>query len=83
MALEPATLFAFPNGALLKDLAALENIDPSDAAKILKLAFLAPDVALAIARGHKAKTVSMETIKDLQNLPVSFAANRRLFGLAE
>ncbi len=70
----------FENGAALKDLAARDGIDQGDASRFLPLAFLAPDLTLAILEGRQPVSLSTERLKRLGALPLAWSSQRILLG---
>ena len=65
----------------VKELAARENLDRSHVSGILPLAFLAPDIVAAIIEGRTGPNLTLTKLKRIK-LPVSWQAQRALFGVA-
>lgn len=63
----------------LESLAKAEGIHPKMMAQELRLAFLAPDILTAILQGNQPVGLTLTAM--LPNLPLSWAAQRRAFGL--
>lgn len=70
----------FANAAALKDLAERDGIDQGDASRFLPLAFLAPDLTLAILEGRQPVSLTAEGLKRLGALPLDWASQRTLLG---
>lgn len=70
----------FEQGAALKDLAARDGVDQGDASRFLPLAFLAPDLTLAILEGRHPVTLTAERLKRLAVLPLDWNDQRALLG---
>ncbi|MEM8936563.1 MAG: hypothetical protein AAGC77_09170, partial [Pseudomonadota bacterium] len=64
---------ALIDGRQLKELAAEDGVDKTDTAKFFKLAFLAPDIALAIIEGKQPPALTLEKLKRTKNLPIAWA----------
>ncbi|GHF70700.1 hypothetical protein [Seohaeicola zhoushanensis] len=48
--------------------------------RILPLAWLAPDIAAAILAGHQPAELSAKRLRDLPDLPLDRATERRVLG---
>ncbi|MEZ5983940.1 MAG: recombinase family protein [Parvularculaceae bacterium] len=70
----------FEEGAAIKDLAERDGIDQGDASRFLPLAFLAPDLTLAILEGRQPASLTAETLKRLGALPLDWREQRQLLG---
>ncbi len=68
--------------ASLTDLAQRHGIDRWTVGHILPLAFLAPDIVQAILGGRQPVALTASRLMRLGDLPSSWAAQRRLLGLA-
>ena len=63
-----------------RELAIRHKADPGDVARILPLAFLAPDIGEAILEGRQPVEITAAKLKRLPYLPVSWKEQRRLLG---
>ncbi len=70
----------FDYGAALKDLAKRDGVDQGDASRFLPLAFLAPNLTLAILEGRQPVSLTAEKLKRLGALPLSWEEQRTLLG---
>ncbi|MEM7429660.1 MAG: recombinase family protein [Pseudomonadota bacterium] len=64
------------------ELAKLENADPSELSRTLKLATLAPDIVLAILQGHQPESLTALRLKKLKDLPLNWQEQRELLGFS-
>ncbi len=64
----------------LKELAAKVGRDRADVGRRLQMAFLAPDIVEAILDGHQPAQLSVTSLTRLENLPLSWAEQRRVLG---
>ena len=64
----------------LRELARRHGRDRSDVGRILRLAFLAPDIVEAIVAGHQPADLTVTRLTRLEDLPLSWAEQRRLLG---
>ncbi|MEX6634798.1 hypothetical protein [Hyphococcus lacteus] len=67
----------------LKDIAKEANADISDVSKQMRLTFLAPDIVRALLDGTTSDDWPPERLRRLDDLPVTWSEQRRLFGLAQ
>ena len=68
--------------ATINNLAAEENLHPSDVTRILPLAFLAPDIVEAILQGKQPVELTAEKLMRCR-LPTSWEQQRRRLGFAQ
>lgn len=68
--------------ATINDLAAQENLHPSDVTRILPLAFLAPDIVEAILQGKQPVALTAEKLMRCR-LPTSWEQQRQRLGFAQ
>ena len=61
-----------------RDLAQRHRVDPGDVARVLPLAFLAPDIVAAIVDGSQPVEWTTTRLKRLHDLPHSWEEQRRL-----
>ena len=64
----------------LSELAERHGVDRTDAGRIIRLAFLAPDIIEAILEGRQPRDLSFRRLKRLSNLPMSWAGQRDFLG---
>jgi hypothetical protein len=65
---------------LVADVAGIEGIDSSYISRLLPLAFLAPDIVEAIARGTQPPDLTAKKlIRDI-DLPLAWRAQRQILG---
>ncbi len=67
--------------ATINDLAAQENLHPSDISRIIPLAFLAPDIVEAVLKGEQPVELTAEKLVRC-GLPTSWGKQRQLLGFA-
>jgi hypothetical protein len=65
----------------VRDLARRHNVDPGNVSRTLPLAFLAPDIIVAILEGRQPVNLTATRLKRMPNLPDSWAEQRRHLGL--
>jgi len=65
-------------GCSYKDIAARENIDQRHVARTIRLAFLAPDITESIFNGNAPKTLTVDYLLRLPELPVEWQDQREL-----
>jgi DNA invertase Pin-like site-specific DNA recombinase len=70
------------NARSVSELARRHGVDRSDVGRMIRLAFLAPDIVEAILEGRQPVDLTAARLTRLSDLPVSWAEQRRLFGLA-
>jgi hypothetical protein len=63
----------------LKEIAAEEEISSSYATRLLRLAFLAPDIVTAILNGKHPPQLTANRLMDDTRLPLDWVAQRELF----
>jgi hypothetical protein len=63
----------------VKDLAAKAGLSEGYVARMLRLAYLAPDLTEAILTGNQPRKLSLKTMP--RGIPLSWAEQRRKFGL--
>jgi hypothetical protein len=68
------------NVSSLRELARRLGRDRSDVGRIVRLAFLAPDIVEAIASGRQPADLTVTRLTRLEDLPLSWAEQRRLLG---
>jgi hypothetical protein len=66
--------------ASLRELAERQGMDRSDTGRILRLAFLAPDIVEAILQGRQPRDLTYKRLMRLRILPVSWAEQRESLG---
>ena len=66
--------------ASLSELAERHRVDRSDAGRIIRLAFLAPDIVEAILAGRQPSDLTFRRLKRLNNLSMSWAQQREFLG---
>jgi hypothetical protein len=64
------------------EIARLEGVTDSYVRRILDLAFLAPDITAAILDGHQPPDLTVQRLLKMPDLPLAWADQRRLLGLA-
>lgn len=57
-----------------------EGLRSGSVSRILPLAWLAPDIATAILTGHQPAELSAKRLRDLPDLPLDWATQRRVLG---
>ena len=65
---------------LLAEITEREHLRPGTVSRILPLAWLAPDIAAAILEGRQPANLTARTLRDLPDLPLDWAAQRRVLG---
>ena len=60
----------------IKEIAVRENSDERYVARILKLAFLAPEITVAILNGGQPPHLTADTLIKMSDLPCSWALQR-------
>ncbi|MCH8863369.1 MAG: recombinase family protein, partial [Proteobacteria bacterium] len=68
------------SAASLRQLAEHHGVDRSDTGRILRLAFLAPDIVEAILQGRQPRDLTYKRLMRLSNIPVSWAEQRKFLG---
>jgi DNA invertase Pin-like site-specific DNA recombinase len=68
--------------ASLRELAERQGMDRSDTGRILRLAFLAPDIVEAILQGRQPRDLTFKRLMRLGVLPVSWAEQRESLGFS-
>ena len=63
----------------LKEIAAEEGISSSCVTRLLRLAFLAPDIVTAILNGRHSPPLTANRLMDDTRLPLDWKAQRQLF----
>ena len=63
----------------LKEIAAHEGISSSYVTRLLRLAFLAPDIVTAILNGRHPPQLTANRLMDDTRLPLNWLAQRELF----
>ena len=63
----------------LKEIAAEEGISSSYVTRLLRLAFLAPDIVTAILNGRHSPQLTANRLMDDTRLPLDWTAQRKLF----
>ena len=63
---------------LLKEIAAEEGISGSYATRLLRLAFIAPDIVTAILNGKHSPQLTANRLMDDTRLPLDWTAQRKL-----
>ena len=63
---------------LLKEIAAEEGISGSYATRLLRLAFIAPDIVTAILNGKHSPQLTANRLMDDTRLPLDWTAQREL-----
>jgi hypothetical protein len=66
----------------LRELAERQGMDRSDTGRILRLAFLAPDIVEAILQGRQSRDMTYKRLMRLSILPVSWAEQRESLGFS-
>jgi DNA invertase Pin-like site-specific DNA recombinase len=66
----------------LRDIARRGDLNPGDVSRTLPLAFLAPDIVVAILEGRQPPDVTTERLKRLPHLPYAWDRQRRLLDFA-
>ncbi len=66
----------------LREIARRWDQNPGDVSRTLPLAFLAPDMVVAILEGRQPPDVTTEWLKRLPHLPYAWDRQRRLLGFA-
>jgi hypothetical protein len=64
------------NVSSIKQIADREHSDERYVARVLKLAFLAPDIAAAILTGRKPSRLTADTLIKMSDLPCSWSLQR-------
>ena len=64
----------------VRDLAKRHGVDQGDVSRALPLAFLAPDIVVAILAGRQPVELTASRLKRIGDLPVSWAEQRRTLG---
>ena len=64
----------------VRDLACRDGIDRADIGRMIRLAFLAPDIVEAILAGRQPTHLTVSRLKRLSDLPLSWSDQRRLLG---
>ena len=64
----------------LSELAERHGVDRADAGRIVRLAFLAPNIIEAILEGRQPRDLSFRRLKRLSKLPLSWAGQRDFLG---
>jgi len=64
----------------MEEIAKKERMSASDVSRYLPLAFLAPDIVASIAKGRQPFELSVQRLKRLSPLPISWDEQRRLLG---
>jgi hypothetical protein len=67
-------------GASLRAVAREAGVTPSYFTRLLRLAYLAPDITRAIVQGTQPPTLSARTLLNASRLPLDWDAQRRLLG---
>ena len=67
-------------GISVAAIAAREQMDPSDVGKILRFAFLAPDIVQAILAGHQPIELTARKLRKLKSIPSDWQQQRALLG---
>ncbi len=62
------------------ELARSERVDRADLGRMMRLAFLAPDIVEAILAGSQPTGLTVSRLKRLSDLPLSWSDQRRLLG---
>lgn len=73
-----AHLLDAPAHSGIGDLAEANGVDRSDFTRVLKLAFLAPDIVESIVNGSQSVELTMHTLTRLADLPLSWSEQRNL-----
>src|SRR5207253_3984507 len=63
-------------------LAAIEGVSDRYISSLLPLAFLAPDIVAAIARGHQPADLTAHRLIRHLDLPIEWSAQKQLLGVA-
>lgn len=66
----------------LRDIAAEEGVVGSYITRLLRLAYLAPDIVTAILDGKQPAGLTATRLSRWKNLPLDWAEQRRVFGFA-
>ncbi len=64
----------------LSELAERHGVERTDAGRIIRLAFLAPDIIETIREGRQPRDLTFQRLKRLSNLPMSWARQRDFLG---
>ena len=64
----------------LEEIAKRERMSASDVSRYLPLAFLAPDIVASIAKGRQPIELTVQRLKRLSPLPISWDEQRRHLG---
>ena len=67
-------------GSSLRDVAQAAGVTPSYFTRLLRLAYLAPDITHAIVQGRQPPTLTARTLTKASQLPLDWDAQRRLLG---
>lgn len=67
-------------GSSLRDVAQAAGVTPSYSTRLLRLAYLAPDITHAIVQGRQPPTLTARTLTKASQLPLHWDAQRRLLG---
>ncbi len=57
-----------------------ERLRPGNVSRVLPLAWLAPDIAVAILEGRQPDDLTAKKLRDLPELPLAWAEQRRILG---
>lgn len=66
--------------ATIGEIAKAENMDAGDVSRALPLAFLAPDIVMALLDGNYPADLNARKLSRLPNLPMDWAEQRQLLG---